>query len=224
MSMLDWAKQEIELAKKHEAADYQEGEFNYGGACYDSALKAFESLCTDGHSGFSIQITKSILNKLILGQPLLPIDDIPEVWDEGITDELDGNTTYQCLRMSSLFKYVHGDGSIKYRDVQRMICVDLDNHNNRFSSGFISKIIEPMFPICMPYSPLSKRYQIWVREFLVDPKNGDFDTIAIISVTQPNGVEVSIDRFLKETAEGFVEIDRDEYNDRYTNRIIKSGE
>lgn len=44
MSMSDWAKKEVELAKIIEAKDLKEGEFDYGGACYDSALKAFKSL------------------------------------------------------------------------------------------------------------------------------------------------------------------------------------
>ena len=49
MSMLEWAKREVEIACKRENPDKKEGEFDYGCACYESALKAFESLCEDGH-------------------------------------------------------------------------------------------------------------------------------------------------------------------------------
>lgn len=58
MSMMEWAKREVEIASKRERGDKPESEWDYGCACYDSALKAFESLCGDGHSGFSIGITK----------------------------------------------------------------------------------------------------------------------------------------------------------------------
>lgn len=47
MSMHDWANREVEIAKK------QENGFTYGEMCYDSALKAYLSLCEDGHSGMS---------------------------------------------------------------------------------------------------------------------------------------------------------------------------
>lgn len=71
MSMMEWAKREVEIASKRERGDKPESEWDYGCACYDSALKAFESLCGDGHSGFSIGITKGILNRLIEGSLLL---------------------------------------------------------------------------------------------------------------------------------------------------------
>ena len=58
-------KNEIELAKKQEEKNAPDGEWDYGCACYDSAFKAFQSLCEDGHSGMSIGFTKNILNRLI---------------------------------------------------------------------------------------------------------------------------------------------------------------
>lgn len=48
-NMLEWAKREVEIACKKENPNRKEGEFDYGCACYESALKAFESLCEDGH-------------------------------------------------------------------------------------------------------------------------------------------------------------------------------
>ena len=221
MSMLEWAKKEVEIAKAFESQDYVDGEFNYGGACYDSALKAFEALTTDGHSGMSIRITQNILNRLIDGKPLRPIEDIPEVWGEGLTDTADGVVNYQCIRASSLFKYVYPDGSIKYKDVDRMVCEDLDVPNNRFYSGFISRQVNHLFPITMPYMPTNKRFTIYCREFLVDPDMGDYDTIGIISVVGPNGESTPINRFFKESELGWDEIDEVEYNIRYESKISK---
>lgn len=41
MSMMEWAKREVEIASKRERGDKPESEWDYGCACYDSALKAF---------------------------------------------------------------------------------------------------------------------------------------------------------------------------------------
>lgn len=73
--MEQWAKREIELACKHELGGKDQTEWDYGVACYESAFKAFKSLIADGHSGFSIHITMSILNRLVEGKPLTPIED-----------------------------------------------------------------------------------------------------------------------------------------------------
>ena len=65
MSMLDWAKKEVEIACKRENPDRKDGEWDYCCACYESALKAYESLCNDGHSGYSFGFTKNILIRLM---------------------------------------------------------------------------------------------------------------------------------------------------------------
>ena len=84
--MYEWAKREIELAFKrdHENSPKEkfDDKFNYGCACYASALKAFKSLLDDEHSGASIMITKSILNRLIDGKVLTPIEDTPDIWND----------------------------------------------------------------------------------------------------------------------------------------------
>ena len=64
-NMTDWAKREVEIACKREAPGRKDGEWDYGCACYESALKAYLSLMEDEHSGMSFSITRSILNRLI---------------------------------------------------------------------------------------------------------------------------------------------------------------
>lgn len=123
MSMLEWAKNEIAIASKRERGDKPEGEWDYGCACYDSALRAFESLLGDGHSGMSIGFTKNILNRLIDGKPLTPIEDTEGAWGEPRIDSRDGSKQYQCKRMSSLFKRVAQDGSVSYSDINRYYCI-----------------------------------------------------------------------------------------------------
>ena len=65
MSLKEWAEKEVQIACKRENSDRKDGEWDYGCACYESALKALNSLLEDEHSGFSIMVTKNILNRLI---------------------------------------------------------------------------------------------------------------------------------------------------------------
>lgn len=214
MSMDEWAKNEIEIACKHERGDKNPEEFDYGCACYKSAYKVFQSLMEDGHSGMSIGFTKVILNRLIDGKPLTPIEDIPDSWND-ITDRQNNYTTYQCKRMSSLFKDVYDDGTVKYHDIDRFYCLDKDDPNvGGWHNGFINQILDAKFPIAMPYSPASKPWYVYCTEGLSDSKNGDFDSIGIHYVLKPDGERVEIQRFFKEGENGWIEIDQQEYDNR----------
>ena len=208
MGMKEWAEREVQIACKRENPDRKEGEWDYGCACYESALKAFNSLMEDGHSGASIGFTKQILNRLIDGKPLTPIEDTEDVWNECV--HTDGEyTTYQCKRMSSLFKDVYPDGSVKYSDTDRVIGIDIDN-NSTWSSSFIRDMIDEMYPITMPYSG-GDPYKVYIQDCLYDPKNGDYDTRAILHIKTPNNKIIRVNRYFKESDSGFIEIDWKEY-------------
>lgn len=209
MSMSEWAKREVELAIE------KEGEFDYGVGCYKSALKAFDSLMEDGHSGFSINATACILNRLIFGMPLTPIEDTDDIWSRSFTDS-NGDKHCQCERMYSLFKCVHPNGTITYSDNNRIICYSIDNPEISYHSSLVSRVINEMFPITMPYYPNINPYKVYVEEFLFDERNGDFDTVGIFYAIDPNGNKVEINRYFKEGENhSFVEIDEDEYEKRH---------
>ena len=208
-----WAENEVAIACCREKPDRKDGEWDYGCACYESALKAFHSLCEDGHSGFSIGLTKAILNRLINNKPLLPIEDTDEVWSDisdmsGLKGE---ECNYQCKRMSSLFKYVYADGTVKYRDVDRYHGVNINCPDAPYHSGLIDTVMDELYPITMPYMPADRAYKVYTEEFLVDPKNGDFDTVGILYVITPSLERVEINRYFKEAPNGFAEIDEAEY-------------
>ena len=214
MSMMEWAKREVEIAYKRERGDKPESEWDYGCACYNSALKAFESLCGDGHSGFSIGITKGILNRLIEGKPLTPIEDTEDVWNVCSRGENGGVATYQCKRMSSLFKDVYPDGTVKYHDNDRYYCIKWDDPNLCWHNGFIGKIYSEMFPLTMPYMPSNKADVIVCDELLTDRKNGDFDTLAVLYIQRSHGEKVEVNRYFKEGEKSFIEISPEEYEER----------
>ena len=214
MNMTEWAKKEVEIACEKERAGQDPSEWDYGVACYESALKAYKSLMEDGHSGMSISITKGILNKLIDEKPLTPIEDTPDIWYERCVFKGEIIESYQCRRMSSLFKDVYKDGTFKYTDVNRVLCF-YNNDNIPWHNGMVREIIDEMFPITMPYYP-SDSYKVYCTEFLTDEANGDYDTIGILYVKKGNGDEkINIHRYFKDGPDGkMVEITTREYIER----------
>ena len=215
MNMLDWAKREVEIACKRErkTSKMPEDDWDYGCACYESALKAFNSLMEDGHSGTSIGSTKNILMRLIEGKVLTPIEDTEDIWRFSHKNN-DGTYVYQCTRMSSLFKDIHPDGSVIYHDIDRCYCVSTDNPDIPYHNGFISNIFDEMYPITMPYISPTRAAKIVREEFLFNPKNGDWDTMAILYLINFDGEKVEVNRYFKETGDSFVEIDKHEYEMR----------
>ena len=207
-SMEKWAEEEIRLAcnTKNE----------YSRACYNSAMRAYKSLMKDGHSGASIHVTRKILNRLIDMKPITEIEDVPEVWndismwksEEGIIEQ------YQCKRMSSLFKDIYDDGTVKFTDVNRVSCIDIDNPIVPWHCHLGDNIVDELFPIEMPYYPSTTQYKLYMEDFLVDPNNGDFDTKGFFYLIKPDGERVEINKFYKEQDDGWAEIGVEEYNDR----------
>ena len=213
MSMLDWAKREVELACKRENPNRKPGEWDYGCACYESALKALKSLLEDDHSIFSIGLTKQILNRLIDGKPLTPIEDTDGVWEYSC-ENIYGSKTYHCNRMSSLFKDVHPDGSISYHDNNRFVVIDIKSGCS-WHNGTVNRIMEEIVgPITMPYIPEDKPYRVYREDFLYDPENGDYDTVALLYYKTPDGERKELNIYLAEKDGELVRITKEEYDTR----------
>lgn len=205
-----WAENEIRIACEAERGDAMETAYDYGVFYYESALRAFRSLVKDGHTGMSIGITLNILNRLVKGQALTPIADTDDVWEKCVGGRA-SCTTYQCRRMSSLFKDVHADGHIEYLDVNRFRCVTL-NSSACWSNNYIARIAGEYFPITMPYIP--RTYTVVCEGFLTDRKNGDFDTIGILYILDSAGERKEVNRYFAEAEEGWREIELSEYEQR----------
>lgn len=213
MSTLKWAENEIEIVRNNlkNSIEEEKGENDYILGCYESALKAFKSLIDDKHSDMSISITKSILIRLIEGRPLSDIQDIDEVWNE--VDSLNKEVKeYQCSRKSSLFKKVYPNGTVRFNDIDRAVCVNVDDSRDVFN-GYGCRILDEMLPIEMPYSPSSNQYKIYCKEFLYDEDGGDFDTLGVLYAISPEGEQINIGRYFKDVKDepSWVEIQEDEY-------------
>lgn len=208
MKMSEWARKEIEIAKKREReASGNTDDWDYGCACYDSALKAYESLCEDGHSGLSIALTKQILNRLIDGKVLTAIEDTPDMWNQVGTHE------YQCKRMSSLFKRIDESGNVSYSDNNYAIGVNVGNDALAYHSKLISDYVYSKYPITMPYYPNSRPYKVYCEEFIYKKPDavGEYDHRALLYMIKPDGEREEINAYYMEQGNKMVEIDPQTY-------------
>lgn len=210
MDMNNWAKKEVEILIENNG---DEGWSDYINNCAESAVKAFESLLEDGHSGLSITVTKDILNRLIDGKVLTPIEDTPGVWNEP-NDYGKGYKSYQCKRMSSLFKRVYDDGTIKYTDIDRYMGIPIENPKSSYTSGRIRDIVDELFPLTMPYYPKNEKYKIYTDDFLYNKDNGDFDYEAFYYMITPSGEKIDLNRFYYYPEDGTImEITKEQYDE-----------
>ena len=218
MSMSEWAAEEVRIACERERATIVETDKDvdammqeYAESCYQSALKAYNSLCGDGHSGMSFSITAGILKRLCSGYPPTPIDDTDGVWN--LIRETTDKIEYQCRRMPSLFKTVSKeDGSVQFRDIDRFLCVNPDG--TTYTNNFINQQLSKLYPLTLPYMPEGK-FLVKAFDFATNANPGEFDTILIRSVQEPNGQEVLLNLCFKETEDGFKPIELKEYEERY---------
>lgn len=215
MSIDVWAKKEVELAMNEAIKSGSDTcSTHYTCECLKSALKAFNSLLEDGHSGASVKQTLMFLQRLVRRLPLTPIDEDTTWVKSNVSGS--GKTTYRCARMSGLFKDVDREGNITYTDVHRVVCVNKDDVQAPvWYNGFVSRIVNSIYPIKFPYYPSSDPIIAYVSEHTTSLKE-DFDTICIDSVKLNNGETVDVKRFFKEDTDSnsWVEIDKEEYTSR----------
>ena len=206
MTTEEWAEREVELACKKENPNWDGKSFDYGCACYQSALKAYKSLCEDGHSGGSFNITKNILIRLMNDLPLKPITDddflgVKPDWDDSKYLEKNGFKSHlQCPRMFSLFREETLDGKITYSDVDRVIFHDA-NGDGWWHNGHATEIVDEMFPITMPYYPKVEKYKVYGETFyMVDGEDktaenvGTYNLVKIYYVITPDKERIDINK------------------------------
>ena len=210
MSMYDWARQEILLAKNRLGDDYEK---QYLEECYNSAFKAYSCLMDDGHSGTSFGMTRSVLESLLYEIPLSPVEDTPEMW---IGSMFAGNEEiYHHKRLPSLCKSVNKrTGRVSVSDHNRVVCRNLPDRGVEFHNGFITSVINGLYPIVFPYQPTKKKFIAYVTYFLMDPANGDFDTMHLVSVRTPDGELRPLNFYYKEVDGHWCMITLDEYTGR----------
>lgn len=201
MSLVDWAENEIKLKKEFEGKEAG-GWTPYVNGCLDSALKAYKSLCDDGHSGMSFSITRQILECLMHDIPLTPIEDIPESWGDSYGfGENDKRKHFQCVRRSSLFKDINADGTATYHDNNNDVLEEMklsDGHISCLGSGRTTIILKHYCPealeIKFPYIPPRQPWRVRVSEEYDGPS--DLDVCYLAYIKKPNGEFIDINKFV----------------------------
>jgi len=218
MGVYEQAQREVELYKKEmegEDADYVIG------AC-ESALKAFKSLCDDGHSGCSFGMTLNILNRLAKGLPLTSVDEDTADWYETKSYREDVIKQYKSSRISGFYKEIRlidGEKVVGYTHLDRTECVNINNPVYTYYSGLVDKLFDEMHPITLPYSPLTKSIRVFCEDFLYDKNNGDFDTVGVFHAVYPDGKIEQINRFFHyDNGNKRREITKEEYDELKKNK------
>lgn len=212
-----WAENEIKLAcKLLPDDDFQK----YGINCYESALKAYLCMAQDGHSGMSWNITKNILIRLLNNLPISPITENDEFEDVSFINK-HNMKTFQCKRMSALFKDVLSDGSVRYSDLSRDVCID-EKKQEKYHSSIGSKVVDDLFPITLPYYPCVTKFKVYTQDFSINTdKTDNVDYVWVKKVKTPDGVDVSVNKYFDCSEDSFREVSFEEFDEAMRNRGIK---
>ena len=191
-----WAENEIDVIRKKKFNQKaNDDDFEYMNSCYESALKAFKCLFDDKHNDMSIEITKSLFDRLVGFKPLTEIteDDFKDENGNWLvkTVAFDGNVV-QCPRYWYLFKTTKEDGTVIYSDIDRY------NLRLKGSGTLWSEYLDFMerdYPITLPYYPSTKPIIIDCEEFLInkDEAHSDFDVRHCYAITKEDGTKQDID-------------------------------
>lgn len=188
--LYQWARREADLAVKDAEEKNKDGhgDVDYYRACLASALKAYASLIEDGHSGFSLEATKRLLNRFIEGKPFTPITEEDEfVTEPNISSEIEF-----CDRYKALNRMKNADGVYEYSDTNRVTYRVIDGksfHNRRATEA-----IDELYPITFPYSA-DEKYIVVGREHYKDETRRDYDAMSLDYVILPDGTEAPIERY-----------------------------
>lgn len=204
MTEKSWAENEVKIVLNELKRENDE-DYEYIEAVLNAALKVYNVLVEQGHSGLSYNYTCDVLKSLFDKKPLTPIRCDDSEWGEKETVR-DGRVCQQNKRRTSLFKYTFPDGTIKYSDLDRVRSAEIGTDDYCWHSGIATRIVDEMFPIAFPYYPRGI--------FLVDSVTinslgenilfncGDYNGVFIYSLRTPNGKRYDVNRLFLEDEDG----------------------
>lgn len=194
-STTERVRKEVEYAiecERKEAGDLNDYSFiDYIIECYRSALRAYETMAVDGHSGMSWGLTRQIFGRLAEGKPLKRLNsyhDRVEEWEERSEWAFDDEVVFSNTRYPSL-SYLRGvNGKELYHDTDRWVFEEVDRPNIPWYNEFLATYLDEKFPIQFPYWPIM--IHVRIEELLTDPAHGDYDAQRIIDFVDPETGEV----------------------------------
>ena len=166
--------------------------------CYRSALRAYETMAADGHSGMSWGLTRQIFNRLAEGKPLKNLNSYDERPEEWASSDIipDSFGMLYNNRYPSLCCKVTENGKV-YHDTDRWLFYCRNRPDFLWHNGFLNRYMDSLYPIEFPYNPVS--IHVCIEEILIDPAHGDYDAQRIIDFIDPEtGETVKVDACFEE--------------------------
>lgn len=171
--------------------------------------------CIDSSNSSLIFLDGKNKEKLIM--------DISDHWKILPEFGYDEKITYQSVMNQALFKYIYLDGTIKYNDFNRCVCVDIASICTEdvitYQMDVVDDIINDMYPITMPYEP-GETIKVYCEDFKVNKEMSTFDTFGVLYLlkTDSEGNEefVNVSKFYKihESTADWQEIEKTEFSKR----------
>jgi len=206
MSLLDFAKSELALLRKHEDDAVTKEDAEMQDLMDKHILELVEAFSKQGHSGFSANYAVSILTRLLRWEPLTPLTGEDNEWHEVKRDQTYDPRliTYQNKRYSSVFKTKNPvTGEVKTYELDGKVFSD-DGGKTWYTRGGG----ESHRDVTFPYTPTEpervivektdKRGRTAFRRCMTDrvrscslyaPKDGDFDVCKFcceVKVAEPS--------------------------------------
>lgn len=203
MELIDWARNELELFDKVEKGKFEKES--------DVAYQTFRDFLNREEELNDIGLSASLLIKLLLEDPLTPIEDDEESWeqvwkyDPSDIGKDEWSSLHQSKRRGSLFKRVHYDSKtgleqVNYSDLERAICVDIETGQSYQPENLELCVLDDADPISMPYTPTDK-IKIFVDRFRYYKDSQDFDTMGIPYIQKPGERPKEVGRWFKRNLE-----------------------
>lgn len=152
MSMIDWAKKELDLIGLTD-----KDEMN--AAMRKHILHMVDEFSKEGHSGFSAAYAAQILEKILRYEPLSALHGGDDEWNDVTHYHGDGGTLYQNKRCSHVFK----DDNGAY-DIDGKIFVEhyYDDEGIERTHAYTSK--DSRVPVTFPYTPEREYVDVGFRK------------------------------------------------------------
>lgn len=201
--------------------------------CWRSAISTYRMLC-DARLGddtmpeeerkltdHDFVFIREVFRKLARCLPLTPIlEDEPSWYKSPDIGRKHEYVSYDCCRHYGLRKYVYPDGTVKYRDFDAVVAMDVSDDGYVFpcSSYNTTKAVEEIIGniVKFPYTGTVPPYKLYRKTYNTENgEPGSYDMYWHQYILTPNGEKIPINRFYVEQKYGDdVEVTSEEFYKR----------
>ena len=151
MTSVEFAQQEFKLKKQRVIQGYKDRNetleddfYEYDKMYEDAIIELLEVLSTQGHSGFSHNLTLSMFSRLADRQPLSPLTGEDDEWTEWSQEEWQDMPNRRNVRASGIYQ---NKGEEPFMSHYYVFCYEGEPYSG-YTGSYSRKIIE--FPFVVP--------------------------------------------------------------------------